>query len=136
MILREMENITNKFKQSMGIEDNKIEELFEKGMLNRDDFSKKIREDAVRNIKSTLVLLEVSKAEDIKASEDKYKEIINTYAERNNSTAEEIEKTFEESGTKQNIETEIILNGASDFIYNNATIKKQKPITLDELVKL
>ncbi|MBN2040789.1 MAG: trigger factor [Spirochaetes bacterium] len=136
MILREMENITYKFQQSMGIPEDKINELFDKGMLNREEFTGKIREDAIRNIKSTLVLLEIAKAENIKPSEEKYKELVNTYAEKNNKTAEEIEKVFEESGTKQNIETDLVINGASDFVYDNATLKKQKPVSLEELAKL
>ncbi len=135
MIQREMSNILEKFKTNMGLQDKGIEELFQKGMLERDKFLSQVREDAIKNIKSTLVLFEVAKAENIKPDQEKYKEIVKNYAERSNKSIEEVEKDFEESGTNENIETDLVINAASDFIYDNANIKKQKAVSFEELMK-
>ena len=56
-------------------------------------------------------------------------------AKRNNKTAEEIEKIITENDSRENIETELLLDGAMDFIYENAKIKKLKPISFEEFAK-
>ncbi|MFH0974617.1 MAG: trigger factor [Spirochaetota bacterium] len=136
MIAKEIANMTSKVESGIGLKSGGIEELFANGSINKDEFTKKIREDAINNIKSTLVLIEVAKAEKIEAPEDKYKEIISSYAERSKKTFEEIEEIVEQNGSKENIKNELVLGNSYDFLYANANIKKQKPITLEELMKI
>ena len=134
VINREMNNIIEKFKINMGIENKDINELFENGLLKKEKFLTQVRNNAVENIKSTLILLEIAKLEEIKPSEEKYKNIIKSYADSNKMKIDDIEKTFESNGTKNNIETELVIDEASDFIYDNAEIKKKK-VTFDEFIK-
>ena len=71
----------------------------------------------------------------MKVDENKYKEVIENIAKRNNKTVEEIEKIIAENDTRENIETELLLDGAMDFIYDNAKVKKLKPVTFEEFAK-
>jgi trigger factor len=136
MIAKEIASITAKVESGIGLKSGGINELFANGSINKEEFLKKMREDAINNIKSTLVLIEVAKAEKIETSEDKYKEMVNTYAERSKKTVEEIEEIIEQNGSKENIKTDLLLDSSFDFLYANANIKKQKAVSLEELMKL
>jgi trigger factor len=135
LTVREMDRIVNNVKTNMGLGEKNIDILFQNGLLEKEKFYAQVREDAVKNIKSTLSLLEIAKKEDIKAPVDKYKEMIKSYAESNKLNTEEIEKTFEQDGTKENIETELVLGEASEFVYKNANIKKSK-VSYEEMIKV
>ena len=134
MILREMESLKYRIESNMG--GRGIDELFSKGVLNKEDFTKRIREEAVQNIKSTLTLLEIAKKENLKVPEEKYKDLIKSYSEKSAKSIEEIEKDIEVNSMRENIETELLLEIANDFIYDNSSIKKLKPVSFDEFKKL
>jgi trigger factor len=136
IINREMEGISKRMESSMGLQSGQLNELFANGSINKDEFIPKIREEALHNIKATLILVEIAKAENLKPSEEKYKEIVTSYSSRMNKSVEEIEKLIEKNGTRENIEGDLVLNSAVELIYNNANIKKQKPISFEELQKL
>ena len=136
IIKREMENITARLENGMGLQAGGLNDLFANGTVNKEEFETKIKEEALQNIKATLILVEIGKVENLKASEEKYKEIVNSYSARINKSVEEVEKIIEENGSKENIESDLILNSAIDFIYNNANIKKLKSISFEELQKL
>ncbi len=136
IINREMEGINKRMESSMGLQSGQLNELFANGSINKDEFLPKIREEALHNIKATLILVEIAKAENLKPSEEKYKEIVTSYSSRMNKSVEEIEQLIEKNGTRENIEGDLVLNSAVELIYNNANIKKQKPISFEELQKL
>lgn len=136
IVNKEIEGIVARLESNMGLKSGGINDLYANGALNKDEFLAKIRGDALRNIKATLVLVEIAKAENLKAPEEKYKEIVASYSARANKSIEEIEKLIEENGSKENIEGDIVLNNAVELIYNNANIKKLKPVSFEELQKL
>jgi trigger factor len=136
IIRKEIEGIVARLETNMGLKSGGINDLYANGALKKDEFLEKIRGEALHNIRATLVLVEIAKAENLKASEEKYKEIINSYSARMNKSAEEIEKLIEQNGSKENIEGDIVMNSAVEFIYNNANIKKQKAISFEELQKI
>ena len=136
IVKREIESITAKMEANMGMKEGGLNDLFEKGLVKKDEFLAKTREESIRNIKATLVLLEIAKVENLKPSEEKYKEIITSYAARTKKSVEEVEKMVEQNGSKENIEHDLLLNSAVEFIYDNANVKKQKAISFDELQKL
>ena len=82
-----------------------------------------------------MALSEIAKKEEMKVDENRYREVIESIAKRNNKTAEEIEKIVTENETRENIETELLLDGAMEFIYDNAKVKKLKPISFEEFAK-
>jgi trigger factor len=136
IVIREIEGLIAKLENNMGLKSGGINDLYANGALKKDEFLAKIREEAMHNIKATLILVEIAKAENLKVSEEKYKEIVNSYSAKANMSVEEIEKLIEKNGSKENIEGDLVLNSAVELIYNNANIKKLKPISFEELQKL
>lgn len=136
IVKREIESLIAKMEANMGMKAGGLNDFFEKGILKKDEFETRTREEAVHNIKATLILLEIVKLENIKPSEEKYKEIINTYSAKTNKSIEEVEKMVEQNGSRENIEHDLLLNSAVELIYNNANVKKQKAISFEELQKL
>lgn len=134
MIQREMENLTNRIESNMG--GRNMEEFFSKGVIDKEDFTKRMRDEAIQNIKSTLTLLEIAKKENLKVPEEKYKDLIKSYSEKSAKNIEEIEKDIEVNSMRENIETELLLEITSDFIYDNSSIKKLKPVSFEEFKKL
>lgn len=136
IVKSEMESITARFESGMGLQSGGINELFTSGALKKDEFLDKIREEALKNIQATLILVEIAKIENLKPSEEKYKEIIASYSTKVNKTVDEVKKIIEQNGTKENIENDLLLNSAAELIYNNAVIKKLKAVSFEELQKL
>ncbi len=50
-------------------------------------------------------------------------------------SVEEMKKQIEETGSRDNIETELVLMNVKKFIYENAKIKKLKPVSYEEFIK-
>jgi trigger factor len=135
MIRNEMEASFQRFQQRIGFSADDINEFTSKLGINPDDFINNIRTDATESIKSTLVLNELAKKEQLKADEEKYKEVVENLAKQNNKTVEEIEKIIEENNSRENIESELILEQALELVYDSAHLKKSKALSLEEFVK-
>ena len=132
MILNEMYRLFKRTSENVGYSSDNMDEFASLMGIEPNAFKAKLREEAVQTIKTTLALSEIAKKEEMKVDENKYKEIVENIARRNNKTVEEIEKIIAENDTRENIETELLLDGAMDFIYDNAKIKKQKPVSFEE----
>jgi len=132
MILNEMHRLFKRTAENVGYSSDNMDEFASIMGVEPSAFKAKLREEAVQTIKTTIALSEISKKEEMKVDENKYKEIVENIARRNNKTVEEIEKIIAENDTRENIETELLLDGAMDFIYDNAKIKKLKPVSFEE----
>lgn len=135
MILREMDHLFKKTRESVGYYSDNIEEFAMIMGLEKEAFLEKLREEAAQTIKTTMALSEIAKKEEMKVDENRYREVIESIAKRNNKTPEEIEKIVTENESRENIETELLLDGAMEFIYENAKVKKLKPISFEEFAK-
>jgi trigger factor len=135
MILREMEHLFKKTRESVGYYSDNIEEVAMIMGLEKEAFLEKLREEAAQTIRTTMALSEIAKKEEMKVDENRYREVIESIAKRNNKTPEEIEKIVTENESRENIETELLLDGAMEFIYDNAKVKKLKPISFEEFAK-
>ncbi len=137
MIKDEMVNVFKRFQYNAGMDEPEdIEKVLSYIETNNKEFHEDIKKQAVKNIQSNLVLLEIAKAEEIKASEEKFKEALENIAKQSNKPIEEIEKLAGEGNARNNIESEILLNEAYDFIYEKAKVSKQKPVPYSDFVKL
>ena len=100
-----------------------------------DDYRAKLHGEAEQSVKTTLVLSEISKKEELKVSEEKYKEVLERISKSNNKTIEEIEEIIAQNNSRQNIEYELLLDSAMELIYDIGKIKKLKPINFEEFVR-
>ena len=135
MVLNEMYSIFKKTQQRIGYNAESIEQFAMVLGIDPNDYRLKLREDAVKSIKNTLVLSEIAKKEDIKADEVKYQEIIKNISTQMGKTVEEIDEMVEQNQSRPNIENDIILDSAMDIIYGKADIKKLPAISLEEFAK-
>lgn len=135
MIIREMENLFKRTRENIGYYSDNMEEFAKIMGIEPDAFRNKLRDEASQTIKTTLSLSEIVKKEDLKVDENRYREVVENIAKRNNKTVEEIEKIIEENNSRENIESELLLDGAMEFIYENAKIKKLKPLTFEEFTR-
>jgi trigger factor len=135
MIEKEMEALFRRVQERTGYFAPDINEFSATLGLNAEEFSGRLRAEAESNIKSTLVLSKVAEKEELKVPEDKYREVVESIAKRNNRNVEELEKIIDENNSRESIESDLVMESALEFIYENAKIEKGKPQKLDEFIK-
>lgn len=135
MILSEMDRLFKRTLDSVGYQSLTMQEFATYMGIEPEAFAAQLRQEATQTIKTTLALSEIYRLEEMKVDEAKYKQVVENIAKRNNKTVEEIEKIITENDSRDSIETELLLDGAMDFIYDNAKIKKLKPISYEEFAR-
>jgi trigger factor len=135
MILEEMHDLFRQTQESVGYKSDNIEEFASIMGQNVDEFRQKLRERATQMVKTSLSLMEIAKKEELKIDENRYKEVIENIAKKNNTSSDEIEKIITENNSRQSIETKLLIDGSMEFIYENAKVKKLKPVSLEEFLK-
>ena len=135
MIIREMDHLFKRTRESIGYYSDNIEEFAAIMGIEKEAFLAQMREEATQTIRTTMSLSEIAKKEEMKVDENRYREVIESIAKRNNKTPEEIEKIVTENQSRENIETELLLDSAMEFIYENAKVRKLKPISFEEFAK-
>lgn len=135
MIMNEMYSLFQKTQQRIGYHAESLEQFASLLGIDPEEYRGKLKEDALKSIKNTLLLSEVVKKEDMKVSEEKFKEVVETLAKSMQRPADELYKMMEENNSRSNVEQDILLEMALDFIYENAKINTLAPVSLDDFVK-
>ncbi len=135
MVQNEMGRLFRKTCESVGYYSENMDEFASLMGIEPEAFRNRLHDEATQTIKTTLALSEIARKEEMKVDENRYKEVVESIAKRNNKTVEEIEKIIEENESRENIETELLLDGAMEFIYENAKVKKLKTITFEEFTR-
>jgi len=103
--------------------------------MSAEDFEAKIKIEAENSVKTTLVLSEVMRNEELTVSEEQFDAFVDKYAKSSGKAAEEIKEIIQQNNSRENIEQELLLENAMDFIYDNAKVKKLKPVALEALMR-
>lgn len=135
MVLNEMYSIFQKTQQRIGYHAESLEQFATLLGIDPEEYRGKLKEDAVKSIKNTLLLSEIVKNEDMKVSEEKFSEVVETLAKSMQRPADDLYKMMEENNSRPNVEQDILLEMALDFVYDNAKINKLGAISLDDFVK-
>jgi trigger factor len=135
MITNEMNDLFRQTQESIGYFMDDMGKFAAAVGQEVETFKNQLRERAVRMIKTSLVLMEIAQKEELQVDEGRYKEVVENIARRNGKSVEEIEKIIEESDSQRKIRSELLLDSAMEFIYQNAKIKNLKPVSLDEFLK-
>ena len=135
MIYSEMNSIFRKTQERIGFQAESLEQFSQMLGMNPEEFKGKLEEEATQSIRTTLVLSEIAKKEEFKVTEEKYQEILERIAKSNNQSVQEIEALIEKNQSRENIESELILDQAMDFIYDNGKVKKLKAVPYDEFMR-
>jgi len=143
MVLRETDNAFIKTKERLSsgsgipIEQlNEIEPDMFAQLSGQDpaEFKQMLTGQAINSIKSSLIIEEIAKIEDLKVSEEKFKSFIGKYSEEFKKPVKEIEEMIEKSKSRETIEHDLRIDVVMDYLYDNAKIKKLKPMSLSELL--
>ena len=135
MIEKEMEALFRRVQERIGYFNDDINEFAATLGLNVEEFSARLRSEAESNIKSTLLLSRIAEKEELKVLEEKYREVVESIAKRNNRSVEELERIISDNNSRESIESDLVMESALEFIYENAKIDRAKPQTLDEFIK-
>jgi len=134
LVQKEMYAIFRRLQSRFGNVGKDINEFASIFGINPEELSKSIMDEAQRNIKNALVLTKIAELEQLKVSEEQFQKFVKSIAERNGVAEEEVVKVIEEKGNREEIEGDLILDTAYDFIYQNADIKILKPVTFQEYI--
>jgi len=143
MVTAEIDNVFRKSKEHFasrsGIPMDKLDDIPADRFAslfgqNPEEYQQMLAEQAINSIKSSLILREIAKKENLKISDERYKSFIDKCAEEFGKSAQEIEDMIEKNGTRDNIEHDLMMKTVVDYIYDNAKVKKLKPMSLSELL--
>ncbi len=135
MVLNEMYSIFQKTQQRIGYHAESLEQFATLLGFDPEEYRQKLREDALKSVKNTLLLSEIVKKEELIVSDEKFKEVVDNLALSMQRPAEDFYKMIEENNTRSNVEQDILLEMALDLVYKNARINKLSPISLDDFIK-
>lgn len=135
MIINEMYTIFQKIQQRIGYKTDSIENFAAIIGMDPAEYRIKLREDAVKSVKNTLVLSEISKKENLKVENDKYMEVLNNIAAQSGKTLQEVEEIIEKNQSRSSIEHDLLLEYAMDFIHNKADITRLPAVKFQDFVK-
>jgi len=133
---REKERLAERMGYTLDVvEGYTIEDIAAISGLYPDEYSAHLRVEAENSIKTMLVISEVIKKEDLKVSEEEYREYVSKQAAEFGKGLEEFEQIIANSDFKKSVEKELTINQAIDFLYNNAAVTKLPPVTVEDLLK-
>jgi len=120
---------------SESVENYTIEDIAAISGLYPEEYSARLRVQAENSIKTTLLISEVIKKENLQVSDEEYRKYVVKQAEEFGKGVEEFEEIIANSDFKRSVEKELTFNQAMDFLYNNAAVTKLPPVTVENLLK-
>jgi trigger factor len=135
MVQTEMVLLFRKMQERIGYQIDSIDKFAQIFGINKDEFLQKLRDEATQSIKTSLALHEIAKTESLQVAPERTEEVINSIAQRNNKTVEEIDQLLEQSNGRSRIENELLMDQTMDFIYAQAKVKKLKSIPYEEFMR-
>jgi trigger factor len=133
---REKEHMAERISYSYdSIDDYTMEDMAAISGLYPEEYSAHLRVEAENSIKTMLVISEVIKIEDFKITDEDYKEYVARQTMELGKVTDNFEKIIASSEFRKNVEKELAVNRAVDFLYANAKVTKLPPVSVDELTK-
>ncbi len=135
MIEEEKKTVLERLGQRIGYQFNSVAEIAPFFGMKPEDMDAKMREEALMSVKTSLVVAEIIKKESLTVTDEKFNEAVDDMAKRNGKTAEELKSMIEANNARGRLDSEILYNNAIDFVYEQAKVKKEKPIPVKEFMK-
>ncbi len=124
MIEAQMDNIVRDFATRLQYQGLKLEDYCKYAGITLQEMREQTRPDAERRVKNQIVLDEITKREEIKATDEEVQKRIAEYAERYGQKVEEFEKNLTEQDRTYFAE-DVAIEKTLDFLLDNA--KQVKP---------
>ena len=135
MIEEERESIFKRLCQRIGFQAQSIEQIAPFFGMKGDELAEKLSGEAAQSIKTSLVVGEVTKKEELKVSDEQYAKAMVEMAANMKRSEEELRSMIDKSNSRARIESEILYDNAIEFLYEKAKVKKLSPVALKEFVK-
>ncbi len=135
LIQKEMATIFQRLVERTGLQAKNPDEFAEMMGMEPEQLKGRIREEALNDIKAFMVRLEIAKKENISFSAEEFESMVELIAARSGKSVGQMMQAFEGTSIRENIETELIMINARKYIYDNAKIKKLKPLPFGEFSK-
>jgi len=121
LIKQEMEDLMRRFEHNLAYQGLNLEKYMEYFKKTKEELLEEFRPEAVKHVKTDLVLSDIAKTEQIEASEaelnEKIKELSTRYQQAN---PEKFRRDLEAKGRLSDIRQAIVLEKTADFIKENA----------------
>lgn len=124
MIKQEMDDLLHRFEHNLAYQGLTLEKYLEYTQKSNEQVKEDFRPEAVKRVKTDLILNSVAKAENIEVSEDevnqKIQELAAMYEQKN---PDKLKKDLEKNGRLSGVKQAILLEKTADFIKEQASVK-------------
>ncbi len=134
LIQEEVKRIVKDIETDLLRKGQKLNDLLESGTINKDEFEKENRENAVNSLKAYMVLREVAKLNKVEVSDNEIDEEIEKLAKSYKQTPENLKKALKENDIA-NIKATIRNKKTMEFLKSHNNITEGKPLKYDDLIK-
>jgi len=101
----------------------------------KESYKESFRQKAIEELKKALIIQDIVKKENIKATEDDIKKHLESFAKYYKMKVDDLFDIYKKSNQLQIFENEVESKMAVDFIFDNVKSKKGKKLSLEELLK-
>jgi len=132
MIEREFEHRVDQLKNRIGAsKEDRLEDIAKKVGMNHETLKKDVEETSRKALGENLILLEVTKIENIQVTDDDIREEIKN---RWSLPEEQAETFLNSSELRQEMEGRLLFKKGLEFLFENAEIKKGKSVEYSSLI--
>lgn len=136
MVENEIHHIFERTQQRLGFRLDSMEQFAQLAGMGLEELKDRFREEALQSIKTTLVLTKVAEEEKMQVTEEELETLLKDLSEKHGVSLDDLKKSVETNDDhRRNLENELLIDRAMDFLYDNAKVKKLKEITVSELMQ-
>jgi trigger factor len=136
MVEQQLDVFYNDLLQRFRGDEKRVLSMLKKENLTKESYKEKMRDKALEEIKRGLVINEIVKKEELKASEEDVKKHIESFSKYYKMESDKLYETFKNAGNLKIFENEVEGKKAIDFLYENAKTTKGKKLSFAELSKI
>lgn len=121
LVKREMEDLLHRFEHNLAYQGLTLDKYLTYVKKSREEVLEDFRPEALKRVKTDLVLSNIARAENLEVTEEELNEKLQELAERyQQKNSAKLRETLESKGQLDSIRQAILLEKASDFIKENA----------------
>ncbi|MGE5604532.1 MAG: trigger factor [Bacteroidota bacterium] len=122
LVKREMEDLLHRFEHNLAYQGLTLDKYLDYVKKSREEVLEDFRPEALKRVKTDLVLSNIAQAENLEVTEEELNEKLQELAERyQQKNSAKLRETLESKGQLSSIKQAILLEKASDFIKENTT---------------
>lgn len=125
----------NQLVSQVGGDEKRVESFLKMQNMDKEAYKEKMKDDAVRLIKKSLILKKIIKEEKLEATEDEMKAYLEKMAKQYNLKSDDMFESYKKGGQLEYLENEVVSQKAVDYLCDKTKVSKNKKISLKDLEK-